>query len=59
MTCASMFIATVSRASSPSARPVQAASAPARATFIAEDPAMPAPTGESDRVRTSTARAPK
>ena len=35
-------------------RSLQAASAPQTAMFRAEDPAMPAPTGESERVRSSS-----
>ena len=44
----------VSRWSSDSARSVHAISAPHTAMFNAEEPAMPAPNGESDWVRSSS-----
>ena len=51
MTCASTFIAIVSSFSPSSVRPAHSASAPQTATFSADDPAMPAPAGDSPRVR--------
>ena len=51
MTCASTFIAIVRSCSPSSFMPAHSASAPQTATFSADDPAMPAPAGDSPRVR--------
>ena len=52
--CASMFIATARSASPSRFAPDHRFNAPDSATFSADDPAMPAPTGDSDLVTIDT-----
>ena len=51
MTCASTFIAIVRSCSPSTSMPAHSASAAQTATFSADDPAIPAPAGDSPRVR--------